>query len=80
MKQKKQWKELSPWQRAGALTMIAVQISLLASALVDLRQRPAAEIRGSKWLWTGISFINFVGPISYFLFGRKPAAPSAPET
>ena len=78
-KQKKQWKELSPWQKAGALTMISVQISLLVSALVDLRRRPAAEIRGSKRLWTGISFINFVGPISYFLFGRKSATLSAPE-
>jgi hypothetical protein len=29
------------------------------------------EIRGSKRVWTAIFFINFVGPVSYFLFGRK---------
>ena len=75
MKQKKQWKEMAPWQKAGALTLISVQISLLASALVDIRRRPAAEIRGNKWIWTGVSFINFVGPISYFLFGRKAETP-----
>ena len=75
MKQKKQWKEMAAWQKAGALTLISVQISLLASALVDIRCRPAAEIRGNKWIWTGVSFINFVGPISYFLFGRKAETP-----
>ena len=75
MKQKKQWKEMAPWQKASALVMISVQVSLLASALVDIRRRPAEEIRGNKWLWTGVSFINFVGPISYFLFGRKTETP-----
>jgi len=74
MSQRKRWKDLPPWQKAGALTMFAVQVSLLASALADLRQRPAAQVRGNKWLWTAICFINFVGPISYFLFGRKAAA------
>ena len=44
-------------------------------ALADIRRRPAAEIRGNKWIWTGVSFINFVGPISYFLFGRKAETP-----
>ena len=66
---------MAAWQKAGALTLISVQISLLASALVDIRRRPAAEIRGNKWIWTGVSFINFVGPISYFLFGRKAETP-----
>jgi hypothetical protein len=65
-------------QKTGALVMMSVQVSLLVSALVDIRRRPAAEIRGSKWLWTAISFVNFVGPISYFLFGRKAATPGAP--
>jgi hypothetical protein len=78
MTQRKRWKELAPMQKAGALVMMSVQVSLLVSALVDIRQRPAAEIRGSKWLWTAISFVNFIGPISYFLFGRKAATPSTP--
>jgi hypothetical protein len=72
-KQKKQWKDMSPIQRAGILFGISLQISLLVSALIDIRRRPAAQIRGSKGLWTAISFINFVGPISYFLFGRTTA-------
>jgi Phospholipase_D-nuclease N-terminal len=38
---------------------------------VDIYRREADEIRGGKRLWTVAAFINYVGPISYFLFGRK---------
>jgi len=48
-----------------------VQIGLLAAALTDIYRRPQEEIRGNKWLWMAAAFVNFVGPISYFLFGRK---------
>jgi hypothetical protein len=48
-----------------------VQLGLLATALVDIYRRPAGEIRGRKRLWVAAAFVNFVGPISYFLFGRK---------
>jgi hypothetical protein len=33
--------------------------------------RQAGEIRGSKRVWTAVSFINFAGPICYFAFGRR---------
>lgn len=49
----------------------AVQLGLLSAALVDIRRRPAEQIHGPKRLWTAICFINFVGPISYFVFGRR---------
>ena len=51
-----------------------VQFSLFAAALWDIRRRPAAQVRGPKALWTAAAFVNFVGPISYFAFGRKRAA------
>jgi hypothetical protein len=28
-------------------------------------------VKGPKRLWRAVAFVNFVGPISYFLFGRK---------
>lgn len=71
MAQRKAWKDLSPWQRVSILIGISVQLSLLASALVDIWRRPSAQIRGPKPLWVMASFINFVGPIGYFTFGRK---------
>jgi hypothetical protein len=48
-----------------------VQLGLLVAALVDIYRRPAPEIRGRARLWAAVAFVNFVGPISYFLFGRR---------
>ena len=67
----KKWKDLSPRKKRGILLSGTVQIGLLVAALLDIYRRPGEEIRGSKRLWTLAAFVNFVGPISYFLFGRK---------
>ncbi len=71
MSEKKRWQDLSPGQRRLIVAGGAVQLSLLASALVDIWRRPGEEIRGPKRLWIGVSFINFIGPLSYFFFGRR---------
>jgi hypothetical protein len=68
---RKSWSDLTPPQKAGAVVLGALQLTLLIAALVDIRRRPAEEINGSKRMWTGLAFVNFVGPIAYFLFGRK---------
>jgi hypothetical protein len=28
-------------------------------------------VRGSKLYWAAATFVNFVGPLAYFLFGRR---------
>jgi hypothetical protein len=66
-----QWSDLSDTQKNGLRIGAIVQIGLLIAALVDLRRRPAEQIRGKKLLWTAAVFVNFVGPIAYFVFGRK---------
>ena len=48
-----------------------VQIALLIAALRDISSRPADKVNGKKWMWAALSFVNFVGPITYFVFGRK---------
>jgi Phospholipase_D-nuclease N-terminal len=68
---KKRWSDLGPVQKGTVMLSVTVQLGLLAAALVDIYRRPAREIRGNKRLWVAAAFINFVGPISYFLFGRK---------
>jgi Phospholipase_D-nuclease N-terminal len=50
-----------------------VQFGLLAAALGDLYRRRPGEVRGSRRLWTAVSFVNFVGPAAYFAFGRRSA-------
>ena len=46
--QKKKWSEFSPAQKAGSIVAGIVQVALLIAALVDIRRRPAEEIRGRK--------------------------------
>ena len=68
---RKRWAELTGAQRAGVIIMGVIQLLLLVVALGDIRQRPIAEINGSKKLWTAVVFINWIGPLAYFLFGRS---------
>lgn len=75
MSEKKQWKDLTAPQKAGGILMGIVQVSLLIAALVDIRRRPTEEIRGRKAWWALAAFVNYIGPISYFVFGRKQPTP-----
>ena len=68
---RKRWSDLSPTQKSLVRLSVTNQLGLLAVALVDIWRRRASEIRGNKKVWVAVGFINFVGPISYFLVGRK---------
>lgn len=73
---KKRWNELSPRTRRVIVTMASVETALKAAALIDLRRRPAAQVRGSKKKWaTAIVLVNSAGavPIAYFARGRRRA-------
>jgi hypothetical protein len=74
--QPKQWQDFTDRQKRGIVVLGALQLALLAAALIDIRRRPAAAINGSKRLWTAIVFINGIGPIAYFVVGRKRPAPA----
>ena len=69
----KQWNDLTDTQKWGIMLLGVLQLMLLAAALIDTRWRNADAINGSKRLWRMVVFINFIGPIAYFLFGRKRA-------
>ena len=69
--QRKRWSDLTHTQKRGFVLLGVLQIGLLITALIDICRRPAEDINGSKRLWTAVVFVNFVGPITYFLFGRK---------
>jgi hypothetical protein len=67
----KLWSDLITAQKRGIVLSGSVQLALLAATLVDIYRRSKEEIRGNKLLWTFASFVNFVGPISYFFFGCR---------
>jgi hypothetical protein len=68
------WHDLSPRQRRWLVLLGAVQAGLLAAALRDVVPRSAAELTAPKPVWVGACFVNVVGPLAYFLFGRRRAS------
>lgn len=69
---RKRWNELSEAQKASTVAAAAVQIALAAAAWTDLARRPAERVRGPKAAWAVAIAVNFIGPMSYFAFGRQP--------
>lgn len=65
------WSQLGPLAKVGVFVLAIFQIGLLAAALVDMSRRPADRIRGPKVLWFPVAFVNFIGPVAYFVVGRK---------
>ncbi|HEY5156625.1 MAG TPA: PLD nuclease N-terminal domain-containing protein [Anaerolineales bacterium] len=52
------------------IPVLIIQLVLMISALVDLIRRE--HTRGPKWVWVlVILFINYIGPIIYFVAGRQ---------
>ena len=63
------FREFSPF----LVPVLVIQLALLVAALVDLIRR--SSTRGPKWAWAMvILFINIIGPIVYFTFGRVDEA------
>jgi hypothetical protein len=74
MAARRQWSDLS--QRTRRLLTIAAvaEGALKLAALIDLKRRPASQVRGPKWAWaTVVTVVGSAGvlPVSYFLFGRR---------
>lgn len=52
------------------IPIILIQLGLMIFALIDLARRPTAN--GPRWMWAVIIiFVNIIGPIAYFLIGRR---------
>lgn len=73
-RQRVKFNDLPARGRAQIVLLAAIQLTLLVAAEIDIQVRPASEINGPKNRWRLISLINFVGPLSYFRWGRKPVS------
>lgn len=70
----RQWSRLSERSRRLIIAAAIAEGCLKIAALIDIKRRPASEIRGPKWLWaTVVVTANSFGavPLSYFAFGRR---------
>jgi hypothetical protein len=69
------WSDLDERTRKLLITAAAADAALRVAALIDIKRRPASQIRGEKRAWVAVvALVNSAGviPISYFLFGRRP--------
>ena len=69
-----QWSDLSQRTRRLILIGAVFEGTLKTAALIDIKRRPASQIRGRKWIWAVVVVIvNSFGaaPLSYFIFGRR---------
>jgi len=81
----RRWGDLSERSRKVVIATAIGEAFLKTAVLIDIRRRPASQIRGSKRMWiVAAVLVNSagVGPLSYFAFGRRrhaegvePAAP-----
>ena len=79
---KKKWSDLSPRTRRLILVGAVFEGTLKTAALIDIKRRPASQIRGSKWIWAAVVvLVNSFGgaPLSYFAFGRRRQPGSQPD-
>ncbi len=70
----KQWSDLSERTRKLIIAGAVGEGILKAVALIDIKRRPASQIRGPKWIWAALmTVVGSAGilPVSYFLLGRK---------
>ena len=71
------WNDLSEGRRRLLIVAAAAEGILKLAALIDIRRRPASQIRGPKWLWaSAVTVVSSAGvlPLSYFVFGRRQSA------
>jgi hypothetical protein len=74
MAARKQWSDLSERTRRLLIAAAVAEAILKVAALIDIRRRPASQIRGPKWVWAAVvAVVSSAGvvPVSYFVFGRR---------
>ena len=67
------WGDLSQRNRRLLIAAAVIESCLKTAALIDIKRRPASEIRGAKWQWV-LALVpgSFgLGSLAYFVFGRR---------
>ena len=71
----RRWSDLDERTRKLLITVAVADAALRVAALIDIKRRPASQIRGEKRAGVAVvALVNSAGviPVSYFLFGRRP--------
>jgi hypothetical protein len=76
----RQWSDLSDRSRRLIIAAAIGEAILKTAVIIDIRRRPASQIRGSKRMWIVAAVLlnsGGVGSLSYFAFGRRRRAEGA---
>ncbi len=71
MARRKSWRDLSSGQRLAVVLSGVVNLALLVAAQRSIAKTPDSQVRGKKVVWRAVSFVNFFGPVGWFLFGHR---------
>jgi hypothetical protein len=77
------WSDLPARTRQLVMAAAVAEGVLKVAALIDMKRRPASQIRGSKWIWAlAVVLINSAGgaPVAYFAFGLRQPRSRGRET
>jgi hypothetical protein len=66
----RRWSELNKTQQTAIIVIGTAEVVMTTIALVDLARRPAENIRGKKSVWALVCFVQPIGPVAYFAWGR----------
>jgi hypothetical protein len=70
-RKKRRWSDFSRRQRTAIVLGATAELVMTTIALRDLARRPATQVRGRKVSWALACFVQPVGPLLYFLVGRR---------
>ncbi len=71
MTERKNWSELTPRAKAFIVIGGIIELAITSIALRDLRNRASSAVRGPKWIWSLLCFVQPVGPLMYLTLGRR---------
>jgi Phospholipase_D-nuclease N-terminal len=70
-RKEKSWSDLTHRQRQAAVAGAVIEAIVTAAALRDLASRQPDEVRGPKLFWRLSFVVQPIGPVAYFLAGRR---------
>jgi hypothetical protein len=70
MQKRRRWRDMTGKRKARMAIRGPLQLVLTVWTLRDIRRRSDDQIKGSKRFWTIFAFVQPIGSIAYFLFGR----------
>ncbi|BAU95897.1 hypothetical protein N24_1635 [Corynebacterium suranareeae] len=65
------WLDLPTELRFPLIFAVVAEFATKVSVWVSLKNRAPEKVRGPKWMWFLLTFLNGVGPAAYWAFGKK---------